>query len=73
MKNKIPMRCKIKNKLVHVDLLYRSPSASSSCAYGFRCNSIRGMNCPKRISMVGKYILEYLNEKDIPPTIKVEK
>lgn len=73
MKKKIPIQCKIKNKLVHAGLLYRRPSAVYSCEYGFRCNYIRCMNCPKNISAIGKYISEYLNQKDIPPTSKEQK
>lgn len=73
MKEKIPTQCKIKDKLVYAGLLYRSPSAFYSCKYGFIGNSIRCMNCPKHTSTIGKYISEYLNQKDIPPTSKEQK
>lgn len=61
MKNRIPISCRIKNKLVLQALLYRSPSAFGKCEYGFRGNFIKCMNCSKRKDNIGKYI--------IPPTI----
>ena len=61
MKRKIPRLCKIKNKLARYGLIGISPSATIVCAYGFIYRPYnKCMNCPKRIDIIGKYI--------IPPT-----
>ena len=56
MKKKIPVLCKFKNKLVEKHILWRSPSASLRCEYGFHYQTGKCDNCPKRIGL-GRYFI----------------
>lgn len=46
--NKVPLLCRIKNKLVNKGLLYRSTSAIFNCKYGFQYNTYKCINCPMK-------------------------
>lgn len=52
MKERIPILCKFKNKLVEKHILWRSPSASVKCEYGFHYQTCKCNNCSKRISLM---------------------
>ena len=58
MKKKIPLLCRIKNKLVMRGLLYRCPSAFDSCEYGFKRDEMKCEKCIKH-NQIGKW-LEFL-------------
>ena len=55
MKKKIPLLCRIKNKLVMRGLLYRRPSAFCSCDYGFKRDEMKCEKCIKH-NPIGKWL-----------------
>lgn len=55
MKKKIPVLCRLKNRLAENSLLWRSPSASIRCEYGFHYQTHKCENCPKRFDL-GRYL-----------------
>jgi len=55
MKKKIPLLCRIKNKLVIKGLLYRSSSAVYSCDYGFKRDEMKCEKCIKH-NPIGKWL-----------------